>query len=199
MATALNKSRSVSVGFRSDNTAAAAEVMLVYEDMSTGFRAFQCFEYLDQMLNGGKSDTELHWTLWKLGLFNTPEFYDAAVLAAVGADVIVMSLHGNRSLESAIESWLTAWVSQRGEKECALGVLFDADVRETDLVKDTLFRLQQTTKQSVVELVIGFISPRVVEEAARGQQCQRDISTSIVAFHNAPQEFKAYSHWGLNE
>jgi len=199
MTTALKSSRSISDGSQSDNTPASADVMLVYEDMSTGFRAFQCFEYLDQMLNGRKTDTDLHWTLWKLGMFNIPEFYDQAVLAAVGAEVIVMSLHGDRNLESAVENWLTTWVNQRAEKECALGVLFDADKREMDSVKDTLLRLQQATKQSAVELFSGFMSSRVVEEDSRRQQSPRDISTSLLAFHNAPEEFNSYRHWGLNE
>ena len=199
MTTALNSNRSISDGSQSDNTPASANVMLVYEDKSTGFRAFQCFEYLDQMLNGRKIDTDLHWTLWKLGLFNTPEFYHQAVLAAVGAEVIVMSLHGNRSLESAIETWLTAWVNQRGDKECALGVLFDADKRETDSVRDTLLRLQQVTKQSAVELFSGFTSSRVVEEDSRRRQSLRDIGTSLSAFRNIPEEFNSYCHWGLNE
>ena len=121
------------------------------------------------------------------------------MLAAVGADVIVMSLHGNRSLESAIESWLTAWVNQRGDKECALGVLFDDDKREMDSVKDTLLRLQQATRQGAVELFSGFMSPRVVEEDSRRQQSPQDIAPLFFASHNVLQETEFYNHWGLNE
>lgn len=199
MTPGLKTGRTMSDGFQSDDTPAQADVMLVYEDMSTGFRAFQCFECLDQMLNGRKINTDLHWTLWKLGLFNTPEFYDQVVLAAVRAEVIVMSLHGDRSLESAIESWLTAWVNQRGDKECALGVLFDDDKREMDSVGDTLLRLQQATRQSAVELFSGFMSSRVVEEDSRRKQSPRSMTPLSFASYNVLEESNSCRHWGINE
>ncbi len=199
MTTTLKTGRIMSDGFQSDNTPTQADVMLVYEDMSTGFRAFQCFQYLDQMLDRGRINTDLHWTLWKLGLFNTPEFYDQAVLAAVRAEVIVMSLHGDHSLESAIESWLKAWVNQRGDKECALGVLFDDDKREMDSVRDTLLQLQQATRQSAVELFSGFMSSRVVEENSRRKQIPRSMTPLSFASNNVLEDSNSYRHWGINE
>ncbi|MGA3267424.1 MAG: hypothetical protein ABSE16_11440 [Verrucomicrobiota bacterium] len=191
MTRALNKGQS-------DNPPARADVMLVYEDMGTGFRAFRCFQYLDEMLDSRRINTDLHWTLWKLGLFSTQEFYDQAVLAAVRAEVIVMSLHGDRGLGSAIESWLTAWVNQRGDKECALGVLFDDDKREMDSVRDTLLRLQQATRQGAVELFSGFMPSRVVEDA-RAKQSPPGITPSSLAPHNVLEDIDPYCHWGLNE
>jgi len=199
MTPGLKTGRIMSDGFQSDDTRAQADVMLVYEDMGTGFRAFQCFQYLDQMLDRGRINTDLHWTLWKLGLFNTPEFYNQAVLAAVRAEVIVMSLHGDRSLESAIESWLTAWVNQRGDKECALGVLFDDDKREMDSVRDTLLRLQQATRQSVVELFSGFMSSGVVEEDSRRKQSPQSMTPPFFASYNVLEESNSCRHWGINE
>lgn len=199
MTPGLKTGRIMSDGFQPDNTPTQADVMLVYEDMSTGFRAFQCFQYLDQMLDRRRINTDLHWTLWKLGLFNTPEFYNQAVLAAAGAEVIVMSLHGDRSLESAIESWLTAWVNQRGDKECALGVLFDDDKREMDSVRDTLLRLQQATRQSAVELFSGFMSSRVVEEDSRTKQSPRSMTLPPFASYNVLEESNSCLHWGINE
>ena len=199
MTTTLKTGRTKSDRFQSDNIPAQADVMLVYEDMGTGFRAFRCFQYLDQMLDGRRINTDFRWTLWKLGLFNTPEFYDRAVLAAIGAEVIVMSLHGDRSLGSAIESWLKAWVNQRGDKECALGVLFDDDKRGMDSVRDTLLRLQQATRQSAVELFSGFMSSRVVEEASRRKQNPRSMTRSPVASDYGLEEPNSYRHWGINE
>jgi len=184
---------------RSDNPPAPADVMLVYEDTGTGFRAFRCFQYLDEMLDSRRINTDLHWTLWKLGLFSAREFYDQAVLAAVRAEVIVMSLHGDRGLGSAVESWLTAWVNQRGGKECALGVLFDDDKREMDSVRDTLLRLQQATKQGAVELFSGFMPSRVVEEDARAKQSPPSITPLSFAPHNVLEDIDPYCHWGLNE
>jgi hypothetical protein len=189
----------MSDGFQSDDTPTQADVMLLYEDMGTGLRAFQCFQYLDQILDRRRINTDLHWTLWKLGLFNTTEFYDQAVLAAVRAEVIVMSLHGDRSLESAIESWLTAWVNQRGDKECALGVLFDDDKREMDSVKDTLLRLQQATKQGAVELFSGFMSSRVVEEDSHRIQGPGSMTPPSFASLTVLEESNSCRHWGINE
>jgi len=186
-------------GSQSDNTPAQANVMLVYEDMGTKFRAFRCFQHLDQMLDCRRTNTDFYWTFWKLGLFNIPEFYDRAVLAAVRAEVIVMSLHGDRSLGSAIGSWLTAWVSQRGDKECALGVLFDDDKREMDSVRDTLLRLQQAARQSAVELFSGFTSSRTVEEDSRMKQNPRSMTPLSVVSDNALEESDSYRHWGINE
>ena len=121
------------------------DVMLVYEDLVTGFRARQC---LDQELHFKEINADVHLTLWKLGLLNIPELYNQAVLAAVVAEVVIISLHGDRILESATENWLTDWINQRDEKECALGVLFDEDKREMDSIKDVLFRLQLATSKA---------------------------------------------------
>jgi hypothetical protein len=151
------------------------------------------------MLDCRRINTDLHWTLWKFGLFNTPEFFDQAVLAAVRAEVIVMSLHGNRRLESAIDSWLTAWVNQRGDKECALGVLFDDDKREMDSANDTLLRLQQATKQSAVELFSGFMSSRVVGEGSRRKQYPQSMTPLSVVSDHVLEESHSYRHWGINE
>ncbi len=199
MTPTLKTPRIMSDGFQSNGTPAQADVMLVYEDMGIRFRAFRCFQHLDRMLDGRRINTDFYWTFWKLALFNTPEFFDQAVLAAVRAEVIVMSLHGDRNPGSAIESWLTAWVNQRGDKDCALGVLFDDDKREMDSVRDTLLRLQQATRQSAVELFSGFMSLRVVEEDSRMKQNPRSMTPLSVVSDDALEESDSYRHWGINE
>jgi len=184
-----------------DEISVQGDVVLVYEDLITGFRAYQCLQNLDQGLDGRSINADLSVTLWKVGLFNTPELYEQAVLAAAGAEVIILSLHGKRSLESATENWLTAWVNQRGEKEGALGVLFDDDQRETDSVRNTLLRLQRATRKSTVELFIGFTPPRAAEEGSPAKPSPQSLTPPPFTSDNILEEYKynSYSHWGINE
>lgn len=166
----------------------------MYEDLVTGFRARQC---LDQELHFKGINADVHLTLWKLDLLNIPELYNQAVLAAAVAEVVIISLHGDRILEPATENWLTAWINQRDEKECALGILFDEDKREMDSIKDALFRLQLATRQSPVELFIGF-EPLII--AAEGAHRRQSPETIIFAGENIREEStNGYRHWGLNE
>lgn len=195
----LKTGRITSDGSPPDSTPTQANVMLVYEDVSTGCRVWQCFHCLDQLLGSRRINSDLQGTLWKLGLFHNPEFYRLAVLAAVKAEVIILSLHGDRSLELAVERWLINWVNQRGDSECALGVLFDDDKLEMDSVRDTLLRLRQATRQGVVEVFSGFMPSRFFEEDFRRQQRPRRMLPPPSTPYQVLEDSNYYQRWGINE
>jgi hypothetical protein len=60
-------------------------------------------------------------------------------------------------LEASTEHWLTQWIGRRDDEECALAVLIDCDMQRLDSVGQTLFRLQDITRQSRVRLFAGFM------------------------------------------
>ena len=130
------------------------EVSLIYQDLSTALHAKQ---FLNHVLDHCQLPAESSLTLWKLELFRLPEICEEALAAACGSALVLLSLRGDIGLEASTENWLTQWIGRRGDEECALAVLIDCDRQHLDSVGQTLFRLQDITRQSHVRLFAGFM------------------------------------------
>lgn len=137
------------------------DVSLLYQDLPTGLHAKQ---FLNHVLDHCQLAGEFNLTLWKLDLFHLPEVAEQAVIAACSAALVLLSLRGDLGVNLGTERWLTQWIQRRGEEEGALAVLIDCNMQRLDSVGQTLFRLQDITRDSQVRLFVGFVPSDIPKE-----------------------------------
>jgi hypothetical protein len=83
------------------------EVVLAYQDLPTGLHARQ---FLNHVLDHCQLASEFSLTLWKLEMFHVPEICEQAIVAAVNAPLVLLSLRGDIGIEASTEEWLTRWI-----------------------------------------------------------------------------------------
>ena len=158
------------------------EVTLAYQDLPTAIHARQ---FLNHVLDHCQLTSDFNLTLWKLGMFHLPEIRAEGVLAACRATLILLSLRGDIGLEINTEYWLREWIDRRQFDECALAVLIDCDLQRLDSVGNTLFRLQDLTRDSQVRLFVGFV-PTPPSMPASAWKPESDNTETIIA---PPEKF----------
>lgn len=172
------------------------EVSLAYQDLATGLRARR---FLEDLLASSQIQAEINLTLWNLSLFHLTEIRELAVLNAVKADLVVLSLRGDNGLEAETEKWLAQWVTGRGEEECALAVLIHSNVQEMDSIGLMLFWLQQVTRSTRVRLFVGFIPIVTAEAAASSQPASQENKPQPMVTGESPRRLDVHFEGGLNE
>lgn len=96
-------------------------IITLFEDVETGKRGKQVYDYLESHLGG---DFEFNHQIWKLDVLGTPSLRELAAKDVAGADILIISLRGDHQLLPEVKSWLDVWVGQRGSP-VALVALFD--------------------------------------------------------------------------
>ncbi len=172
------------------------EVSLAYQDLATGLRARR---FLDDLLANSQIQAEFSLSLWNLSLFHLTEIREQAVLNAVKADLVVLSLRGDNGLEPETEKWLAQWIAGRSEEECALAVLIHSSVQETDSIGLTLFWLQQVTRPTRVRLFVGFIPTVTAEAAALSQPAWENNKPQPMGTGDIPRRLDVHFEGGINE
>ena len=171
------------------------EVALAYQDLPTGLHARQ---FLNHVLDYCQLDAEFNLSLWKLEMFHVPEIYDEGVKAAGNAALVLLSLRGDIGLEISTEKWLKQWVEHRAE-ESALAVLIDCDMQRLDSVGETLFRLQQLTREGQVRLFVGFV-PSLPPTASPSGKPESEHTEPIHRVHDkSPHAPDSIREGGINE
>src|SRR5258706_3363135 len=116
-----------------DEADRALNVLSLFEDLETGRRAKQIYDYLADHLG---IDFKLNHQVWNLNVLASPILRELAAKDASESDILVISLHGQRELSSEARSWLELWVGQRSAP-IGLVALFDPDQRNCETTLDT--------------------------------------------------------------
>jgi hypothetical protein len=97
------------------------EVVMVYEDLATGLRTKQLFEYLVR-----EHSQLFRFTchLWRFEILQIPEQRNAAVDEAARADMIIIAAHAGRELSRTIKEWIALWICKK-EAASALVTLLE--------------------------------------------------------------------------
>jgi hypothetical protein len=173
------------------------DISLLYQDLPTGMYARQL---LNHVLDHCQLGTEFNLTLWKLDLFHLPEISEQAVLAACSSALVILSLRGDIGLEPPTESWLKQWIQRRGDDdEGALAVLIDCDMQRLDSVGQTLFRLQDITRDSQVRLFAGFVPSLPAKQAYPFQLELLDGDSPVPLANHSSLSSQIFQEGGLNE
>lgn len=172
------------------------EVVLAYQDLSTGLRARQ---FLYQILEQCQMQVEFNLTLWNLGMLHLPEIREQAVANTCRANLVLVSLRGDAAMESATESWLNEWIARRGDEECALAVLIGSDMQRIDLLGQMLLWLQYVTRPTQIRLFIGFMPPAAPQEAPPPKQAPSFSQALPFGLQEISSRLNVHSEGGLNE
>jgi hypothetical protein len=149
------------------------------------------------LLKNSTVQAESRLTLWNLSLFHSPELRDEAVFNACEADLILLSLRGDRGLERQTENWLTHWLARRGDEECALACLIHGNLPAPDPVNQSLIWLQQAMRPTQVQLFVGFMPPVTSDAAAPAVSDESEPLHFIPG--TVPHPLDRHAEGGLNE
>ena len=102
-------------------------IITLFEDVATGKRGKQVYDYLESHLG---EDFEFNHQIWKLDVLGTPSLRELAAKDVASADILIISVRGDRQLLPEVKSWLDVWVGERGSP-IALVALFDDKFKQS--------------------------------------------------------------------
>jgi hypothetical protein len=174
------------------------EVLMVYEDLSTGLRARQAFEQLAQQL---EFDTDFRLDLWKFDLLREPTLLERAASEAAKSDIVILSAHGQHELPRTTHMWLEQWLERRSGQPCALVILLDALFSGTAASNRTWEALRAAALTAGMDV---FLHPAEAVPAERPSnldqiRLEHETRAATPADFLRGAEPHPYRHWGINE
>src|SRR5580692_11428042 len=87
-----------------------AEVLIMHEDSATGLRARKALDNLQNQL-----EIKICYLirLCRFGMLEDAELAEPVLQQAKRADIVFLSLHGDRELPTAVRKWLLRWLETR--------------------------------------------------------------------------------------
>jgi hypothetical protein len=151
-----------------ENGSAGPKVLVVHEDLPTGWRARTVFKNLENWL-GTETCFQLSW--WRFGMLQDAGLADEALQQAKRADIVFLSMHNwgrfgsDRNLPTAVRNWLLQWLQTRDFKPCALVVSLDSSTQDSLKCNSTLNFLRDITAPLEVDLFLHLgASPLMVRD-----------------------------------
>ena len=96
------------------------KVVVAYADAGTRERALRIHDHLVEEL---AEDFALQFTWWRFDFLRCPDMFEAAVNAAVEADLIVFAAHAGEELPARARAWVESWRGKRQQRKRALVAL----------------------------------------------------------------------------
>src|SRR5690349_17388169 len=97
-------------------------IFLAYEDRLTRARALWLFDHL-------RAKPLAHYNLrcacWRFNQLRQTDQSRHATDEALGADMIILSLHGQPEISPAVQRWIEGWGDAKEGQDCALVALID--------------------------------------------------------------------------
>lgn len=97
-------------------------VVIMYEDFGTGTRAKKGLDYVAEELG---NDLEFRNSMWRLDVLQEPKVNIRAASALAEADLLMISLRGDRQLSAKIRALIDERLAQTANHNCALVALFE--------------------------------------------------------------------------
>jgi hypothetical protein len=104
-------------GDKAESAVARLNVVIAYEGIPTGRRALSM---LTRLLGQEIQTVNLHRSIWRLDFIDEPECYEQIIADVISADLLVFSAGEPVARPSAIEDWVTAFLSRRGGSSTAI-------------------------------------------------------------------------------
>ena len=98
-------------------------VVIMYEDFETGTRAKKGLDYVAEELG---NDLEFRHSMWRLDVLQEPKLNAMAAPAVAEADLLIISLRGDRQLPAKVLAIINERLAQTANHECALVALFES-------------------------------------------------------------------------
>ena len=167
-------------------------IITLFEDVSTGKRGKQVYDYLVNHLG---REFEFNHQVWKLDVLDTPSLREMAAKDVAQADILITSVRGDRELAPEVKSWIDVWVGHHGSP-IALVALFDPEYKHEETARqirhyleeiassgqmDFFCEAEQEPKPAVISLGSqqrfdfqnGFEEPLLTDDIAHDRVCSR--------------------------
>jgi hypothetical protein len=152
------------------------EAFVVHQDLHAGLRAKQTLEDAGRQLNPGAS---LRPSLWRMELLEDPALRKEAVSKAARADIVLLSLYGDRPLATGLWQWFEQWTLVRGEGPCVLVVSFDERFRYASAARELLGDLHIVAAARGLEVIPHFDFTPAESGSVSGVMSGWNSSTTI--------------------
>jgi len=148
-------------------TAPALNVFIAHQDLFTGLRAKEAFDHIGLKL---KLRCVFHLKLWRIQLLEDFDLRMEAAGSAADADVIFLSLHGDRSVPPCLRAWFAQWALEREERPCVVVASFDERHRYSTATRRILGDLHPVAAQHGLEVIphFDFTAPETASSLSSG-------------------------------
>jgi hypothetical protein len=173
-------------GFREE---ANFEAFLLYEDKPTGLRAKLVLDgVLDQLSFACRCSPRL----WRLDLLNWTNYRELAAKEAAEADLILVSLHGNRNLPAATFDWINLWLRRRSRRLQVIAILLDKAHFRRAQCEETLYGFSCLAYAQGLTVFRNFQDPPCeangqTQIAMLPSRLHGEITKSVIALVAEPQ------------
>ena len=173
-------------------------VLLMYEDFSTGLRARQL---LDAVVNSVDLEVDFRAKLWRFDLLREPALLRRATDEAAKADMVFLSAHGRNDLPAAVHSWFKRWLERKGSEPCALAVALDPDTEHCPTRNRVLAALGTVARPAGVDVFVQAAeAPQTKwESAVQDIQQRAETQTELLEEILHRTEWSSYRESGINE
>ena len=107
-------------------------IITLFEDVAAGKRGKQVYDYLANHLG---DEFEFNHQVWKLDVLGTSSLRELAARDVAEADILIVSVRGDRELAPEVKSWLDKCVGQRAMPIALVG-LFDPEHKHDEKARD---------------------------------------------------------------
>jgi hypothetical protein len=155
------------------------EVLIMHEDSPTGLRAGKALNNLQNQL-----EIKICFliSLCRFGMLEDAELAEPVLQQAKRADILFLSLHGDRELPTAVRNWLLNWMVSRDFKPCALVASMDSSTRESLKSNSTWNFLRVITAPLEVDLFLHLGEPPFRAMCQERSDMERDEKNSPFCF-----------------
>jgi hypothetical protein len=162
----------------------AMSVAFVYEDIDTHTQAEAAYGLLIQEAD---EEGRLNASWWRTSVLGDPKLCRVAARAISGADLIVLSVHAERSPSSWLMAWIESWPLESGRPVGLVALLNGLD--DSAGRSDWDQYLREFASRKGVLYLPGIMS--VEQEIRPGRFGGAESGSNRV--------IEPYQHWGLNE
>jgi hypothetical protein len=184
----------------SSGTQDNCRVCVVYEDTAARDRAVGLSHHLTEQF-WPEVDFDFSW--WRMRYLEDPEIAEAAALAAVEADILVVSAGTLTDPPGEVRPWFELWVPHRPARAGVLLPLLHPAGAEELSESPWLTVLEEVAQQSGLECLLPSQlrgSPLFSDPARRLRQRAQHVSGVLDhILHNLGKPPSPPMHWGLNE
>ena len=123
-------------------------VLMLYENLATGNRVMRLF---DALVHRCGREVSFQSDMWKFDILTCPSMGRLAAEDAVKADLIIVSAHGDESLEESVQSWFRAWTGHRGKHAAALVAVLNHTRHTYPVAQETKLFLEEMARAGRME------------------------------------------------
>lgn len=172
------------------------DLVVAYEDTTTRNRAMLLYDHLAQQL---LDDYDFQVSWWKLDHLENPELCEQAVDAAAGANMVIVSVRGDRDVPAIFDRWLQGWAAHKAPQKSALVMLLGAHMDTTGENHHLQARLQQLARQAKMDFFAHAYELSESEPVYSAESLTRRARTVTPMLEEILHHPTRVSHWGINE